>query len=154
MRQEAASTLANLAADNLQNQDVSRQVGAIPLLANLLSSQVPSVQRQAAFALGNLANSSQTNKDAIRTAGAIDPLVTLLGSEVQVVQEKATEALARLSVNNKANELAIAEAKFNSKHALSPFTPSEIEMLAESEKPAGLSSAPDGSPWLHLPSVD
>lgn len=86
------------------------QAGAIPLLAQLLTSGSRSTREAAARALSNLVVNSEANKVEVVRFGAIHSLVRMLESESEFSREAAAAALANLAANSEGTQGAIARA--------------------------------------------
>lgn len=90
---KAAWVLANLAANNKENQDAIRQAGGVePLVLLLQGGQDRRAIKNASWALANLAKSNADNKAAIREAKGIQGMVKLLAAnpdDKEVVKEVA-----------------------------------------------------------------
>ena len=63
--------------DSEQQADAVIAAGAVPLLVELLRSDLPALQKAAAGALWFLALGSQQSKDAIISGGDVPPLAAL-----------------------------------------------------------------------------
>jgi hypothetical protein len=94
-REGLAVALANLAANNAENQVLIAQAGAIVPLVTLVQSGTDGQKEHAARALRNLADNDE-NKVLIAQAGAIAPLVTLVQSGTAGQKEQAAGALRNL----------------------------------------------------------
>lgn len=100
VRANAAAYLQHLCFmdDNMKSK--TRALGGIPPLINLLSQEVPEIQRNSCGALRNLSYGRQNdeNKRAIRNAGGIPALVRLLRKTVDnEIRELVTGVLWNLS---------------------------------------------------------
>lgn len=93
----AAGELRLLAKRNADNRVCIAEAGAIPLLAELLSSRDPRTQEHAVTALLNL-SINETNKASIVGAGAIHDIVEVLKNGSMEARENAAATLFSLSV--------------------------------------------------------
>merc|ERR1712173_101125 len=96
VREEAAGALVILSL-NMDNQVAIAQVGAVPLLVDLLRDEDPHVREQAAAALRNLADENLDNTVAIARAGAFAPLADLLKDDLPGIREEALTVLRNLT---------------------------------------------------------
>ena len=109
----ALHALANVAMDNLSNQDEIARLEGLPPLISLLSSgsSAPDVQMYAARALAALVKHNSHNQSIVTDIGAIPLLVSLLrATNVPSVEAAATGALWALSVGNATNQGSVASA--------------------------------------------
>ncbi|XP_040999816.1 U-box domain-containing protein 14-like [Juglans microcarpa x Juglans regia] len=93
----AAGELRLLAKRNADNRVCIAEAGAIPLLAELLSSPDPRTQEHAVTALLNL-SINESNKGTIVNAGAIPDIVDVLKNGSMEARENAAATLFSLSV--------------------------------------------------------
>jgi hypothetical protein len=113
VRANAAAYLQHLCFmdDNMKSK--TRALGGIPPLINLLSQEVPEIQRNACGALRNLSYGRQNdeNKRAIRNAGGIPSLVRLLRKTVDnEIRELVTGVLWNLSSSEELKRPIIDDA--------------------------------------------
>jgi len=74
---EAAWAITNIAST--EHTNVVVQVGAVPILVKLLTSESPDVREQSAWCLGNIAGDSATFRDTVLGHGALMPLIANIG---------------------------------------------------------------------------
>lgn len=113
IRANAAAYLQHLCFmdDNMKSK--TRALGGIPPLINLLSQEVPEIQRNACGALRNLSFGRQNdeNKRAIRNAGGIPALVRLLRKSADnEIRELVTGVLWNLSSSEELKRPIIDDA--------------------------------------------
>ncbi|XP_043701096.1 U-box domain-containing protein 14-like isoform X2 [Telopea speciosissima] len=104
----AAGEIRLLAKRNADNRVCIAEAGAIPLLAELLSSPDPRTQEHAVTALLNL-SINEANKRSIVNAGAIPDIVDVLKNGSMEARENAAATLFSLSVIDE-NKVAIGGA--------------------------------------------
>jgi hypothetical protein len=95
---------------NHDNQNVIREVGAIPDLVGLLEKDQPELLEYLAIALCRLSYDNAENIKAIAEAGGISRLVNLLGKNRPELQKTLVETLSNLAADNPVYQNDIREA--------------------------------------------
>ncbi|MDF2940826.1 MAG: hypothetical protein K0R66_1468 [Gammaproteobacteria bacterium] len=105
----AAKVIMNFAL-NHDNQNVIREVGAIPDLVALLEKDEPGLLENLAMALYSLSYHNVDNQNAIIAAGGIPRLVNLLEKDRPELQKNLIKTLNNLASDNPGRQNAIREA--------------------------------------------
>lgn len=85
---ECAWIITNIASGSSENTISILNVGAIPLLIDLLKSSDVRVVEQAVWALGNIAGDGPNLRDIVLAHGIIPILIGLLKSSLQVTAQQ------------------------------------------------------------------
>ncbi|KAG9349420.1 hypothetical protein JZ751_027863, partial [Albula glossodonta] len=80
------------------------QCGAVPVLLNLLASQVPELHSRCTVILADLASHSQAYQALIAQLGGIAPIVKLLNSDLQDVLVNVVRCIRALCICSPANQ--------------------------------------------------